>query len=280
MKDIFWFIKQSIILDIRLLVISEWSILKKIHFVLMKYFLIVKHAFKKFTLGADFCWFNKKKIYYNTKFGLAGYQRLLCTHQNLINLAGIAKATTVIDIGANVGFFTMLSRDLFPESKIFACEPVPRIFQCLKNNFENDKNTQVFEIAISDFDGTAKMNFDEHHSSVSQITNSGNLNIIVKRLDDFVKENNINRIDLLKIDTKTFEAHVVRGGQNSLKITKYLFIEVSMEKDNKNYSISSLLKQLSTDNYNFQLVCFRNFDDVSEGTMSVMDALFVNKMLI
>ena len=98
-------------------------------------------------------------------------------------------------------------------------------------------------------------------------------------LDVFVRENNIDCIDILKIDTETFEAHVLRGGSDSLSKTKYLFIEITME-NNDNYTISSLLKLLSTENYDFQLVGFRNYNDTSEGLMPIMDGLFFNKKLI
>jgi FkbM family methyltransferase len=136
-------------------------------------------------------------------------------------------------------FFSKLCRDLFPKSKIFAFEPIPKIFQCLKNNFRDDKNTKVFNLAISDFNGSTKMDFNEQNSALSRISVDGNVDVNVKTLDSVVKENSIDHIDILKIDTETFEAHVLRGGSDSLSKTKYLFIEITME-DNDNYTISSL----------------------------------------
>lgn len=279
MKKTLWFIKQSLMLDCKFFKISNWSFERKIKFLILKYFLIFKHFVKKFKLGEDFCYFDNKKIYYDTRFGLAGYQRILSTHQYLIKLVGIHNVNTVLDIGANVGFFSKLCRDIFPESKIFSFEPVPKTFQCLENNFKDDVNTKVFNLGISDFNGEAKMNFNEQDSAVSQITEEGNIKICVRKLDDVVKENNIDGIDILKIDTETFEAHVLRGGINSLRKTKYLFMEITMEENNHNYTISSLLKLLSTENYDFQLIGFRNYNDTGEGHMPIMDALFVNKHL-
>ena len=278
MKNIFWFVKQSIILDFKFFKVSDWSVLKKINFFILKYFLMFKHFLKRFELSEDFCWFDNKKIYYDSRFGLAGYQSILSRHQNLIKLAGIHNPGTIIDIGANVGFFSKLCRDLFPKSKIFSFEPIPKTFQCLKNNFKDDMDTKVFNLAISDFNGKAKMSFDEQYSAISQITNKGDVNVNVRRLDDVAKENNIDCIDILKIDTETFEAHVLRGGLDSLSKTKYLLIEISMVNNN-NYTISSLLKLLSTKNHDFQLVGFRNYNDTGEGLMPIMDALFVNKNL-
>lgn len=279
MKNLIWSIKQSIIVDFKFLKVSNWSVFKKIIFLILKYFLIFKHFLKKFELGKNFCWFDNKKIYYDSRYGLAGYQSLLARHQRLIKLENIKEAKVIIDIGANVGFFSKLCRDLFPKSKIFSFEPIPKTFQCLKNNFRDDKNTIVFNLAISDFNGKTKMNFDEKDSTTSQISDKGGVEVNVRRLDDIARENNIDCVDMLKIDTETFEAHVLRGGSDSLSKTKYLFIEINME-NNKNYTISSLLKLLSTGNYDFQLVGFRNYNDTSEGRMRMMDALFKNIKLI
>lgn len=280
MKNIIWLINQSLVLDIKFMRVSDWSLLKKIDFVILKYLLVSKHFFKKFKLGDDFCYFDGKKIYYDSRYGLAGYQRLLSTHQNLIKLAGIHHSDTIIDIGANVGFFSKLCRDLFPESKIFSFEPIPKTFQCLQNNFQKDTNTEVFNLAISDCNGKSKMNFNEQNSAVSQITDNGNVPVNVRKLDDFIKEKNISNIDILKIDTETFEAHVLRGGIDSLSKVRYLFMEITMEEDNHNYTLSSLLKLLSTEKYDFQLIGFRNYNDKGEGKILIMDALFINKLLL
>jgi len=275
MKKALWFIKQSIVLDLKFFRVSGWSILKKIDFLVLKYYLIIWHFFKKFNLGKDFCYFDRKKIYYDSKHGLTGYQSLLARHQKLIKLEDIKGVKVVIDIGANVGFFSKLCRDIYPKSKIFAFEPIPKTFECLKKNFCEDNNMQVYNLAISDYDGRAKMNFDEQDSVISQITEKGDIEVEARVLDGFVEKNNIDYIDILKIDTEEHEAHVLRGASATLPRTRYLFIEIQIE-NNENYTISSLLRLLSTDNYDFQLVGFRNYSDTSEGRMRVMDALFKN----
>jgi len=275
-KKIVWFIKQSLMLDYKFMETSKFNIVDKSKFLLIKYFLILKHLFKNFELGKDFCFFNGKKIFYDSKFGLAGYQRILCTHQNLIKLAQINNVKVVIDIGANVGFFSKLCRFLFPESKIFSFEPIPQTYTCLYKNFKSDKNTYVYNLGISDFNGKSKMNFNSQNSAVSQITINGNIKVYVNKLDDFVKNNNIEYIDILKIDTESFESHVLRGAHRALSKTKYIFMEITMEANNYNYTISSLLKLLSSSKFDFQLIAFRNYADKSEGEMPIMDALFKN----
>jgi len=87
------------------------------------------------------------------------------------------------------------------------------------------------------------MNFNTEDSAISQISNTGNIDVNVLRLDDFVYEHNINHIDILKIDTETFENFVLSGASNILKNTRYILIEITID-NNENYTISSLFKLL------------------------------------
>lgn len=47
-------------------------------------------------------------------------------------------------------------------------------------------------------------------------------------------------------------------------------------ENNENYTITSLFRLLSTDQYDFQLIGFRNYADKSQGEMPTMDAIFRN----
>ncbi len=278
-KNIFWFAGRSFILDIKFLQISDWRIGKKIRFLTLKYFLLVFHTFKKFSLGEDFCSFDGRNIYYDSRLGLAGFQSMLTRHQNLMKLAGIKDIRTVVDVGANVGFFSTLCRDRFPEAKIFAFEPVPMTCRCLEKNFEGDNNIKFFQAAIGDENTQLRMNFDVQNCLISYMADEGNVLVDVKRLDDALAAEHLGQIDMLKVDTESFEAHVLRGAPKTLAKTKYLFLEISMEEKNEHYTISSLLKLLSTQDYDFQLIGFRNYHDVSEGLMPIMDGLFINKKI-
>lgn len=275
MATLLWFVKQSIYLDIRFLKVSRWGAGKKIEFLLKKYWLIFKHYYRRFALGKHWVSFSGSKIYYDSKFGLAGYQSILARHQNLMQVAGVKDAKVVVDIGANVGFFSKLCRELFPACRIYAVEPIPQINDCLKKNFSGDEKAFLSDVAISDVTGETTMNFDSDLSSISHFNEKGNITVKTETLDDFVQRNAIERIDILKIDVETFEAQVLRGASRALGMTKILFMEVTIE-DNKNYTISSLLKMLSTEKHDFQLVGFRNYADTGEGKMPIMDAVFEN----
>lgn len=277
MKNVLWFARTSLLLDWRFLIVSSWSIFKKINFIILKYLLIIKHFVVPFTLGRSYTKFSGETIYYDSKFGVAGYQRTLTTHQKLIRCAtNVNDISVIVDIGANVGYFSKLCQQMFPHALIYAIEPIEQIYHCLVKNFaESSGDVKAFQMALSDKQGKAKMRFNPDSSAISQISETGEVDVEVETLDNFSDRNKIDYIDILKIDTETFEAHVLRGARNILKNVRYLFIEVTM-RDNPNYTLSSLMRLLHSDDYDFQLVSFRNYADVDEGEMPTMDVLLEN----
>lgn len=210
METPLWFIKQSLSLDVRFLRVSRWGIGKKVEFLTKKYWLIFKHYYHKFFLGKSWVYLFGSKVFYDSKFGIAGYQRILSCHQDLLCIAGIKSAKIIVDVGANVGFFSKLCRELFPNSRIYAIEPIPQINSCLKRNFAGDVNTTLSDVAISDVAGKTSMNFNDELSSISSFNKNGNIIVKTETLDDLIKRNGIDHIDILKIDVEMFEAHVLR----------------------------------------------------------------------
>ena len=66
MKTLLWFVKQSLLLDIQFLNVSRWSIAKKTEFLVKKYWLIIKHYYRKFTLGKHSVNLFGSEIYYDS----------------------------------------------------------------------------------------------------------------------------------------------------------------------------------------------------------------------
>jgi FkbM family methyltransferase len=280
-----WLARQSLALDRQTLRITPWPLSKRYGFIIKKYallgqLLIGQLLWRPFRLGKSNTKWAGERIYYDSRFGLAGYQRMLTTPVNLFRVAGVKDFGTVIDCGANVGFFSKMILQLAPHAHIYAIEPVPTTFECLQRNMASSPKVQVFQTAITDHTGTVRMAFDTNNSAISRITDEadeGNVEAQAMTLDDFATQQGIGDVDLLKIDTETYEAHVLRGARAALARTKHLLIEITIE-ENQNYTISSLMSLLQGDGYDFQLVAFRNFADVGEGKIPIMDCLLVNRL--
>jgi len=274
-SSILWLIKRSIDLDLKLIKVSNWSNNKKIQFIFYKYFLLLKHLFIKFKFGKSSIQLFGEKVYYDSPYGLADYQSMLCRHQEWLRIGNVKDSKVIIDIGANVGFFSKMARSLYPSSKIYAIEPVPAVYSLLSKNFNGDLNTKLFNFAVSSKEGKQKMIADAKDYLISKFSNNGNFSIDTNTLDNFIHEQRIHDIDILKIDVETFENLVLLGAKQALSKTKYLLLEITI-KNNKNYTISSLMSLLYSKKYNYQLIAFRNYSDVGEGEMPVMDCLFKN----
>lgn len=283
-----WFVKSSLTLDIGFLKVSRWSLFRKFQFIFIKYLEIIclNLGAHKFKLGKSFVNLFGCKVFYDSPYGIAGYQSMLARHQKMILENNITNIRTIVDVGANVGFFSMMVRDLFPGSNIYAIEPVPQIFECLQKNL-NDKLSRVFNLAISNSNTKVKMSFKKDESAFSHVIRDSETNkfgeseiidVEAMTLDTFCIKNRINNIDILKVDTESFELEVLEGADDSLSKTRFLHVEISI-KDNDRYTFSRINSLLFSKEHNFQLVSFRNFTGKGDGPIPVGDFLYRNLMV-
>lgn len=147
----------------------------------------------------------------------------------------VKKGWICLDIGANIGFYTLtLSKLVGEDGKIYAIEPSQSNYKKLNDNIaiNNLDNCITSNIALSSKSG-------EFLFSVSPNQNSGwgrlgkwksaqsEVIVNVNTLDDFVIFNNISNIDFLKIDIEGHELEFLQGAKNTLKngIVKRIMIE-------------------------------------------------------
>ena len=134
------------------------------------------------------------------------------------------KSNIVFDIGANIGYYTLLAAISNKEAQVFAFEPVPRIYECLNHNIELNMLSNVItsSMAVTNFDGEITLYIPAGDVPSSASTLKGfreaeeELKVPAITLDTFVNENNIGRVDLLKIDTEATEHMVLWGGRNTI----------------------------------------------------------------
>ncbi|MBC7882407.1 MAG: FkbM family methyltransferase [Anaerolineae bacterium] len=134
---------------------------------------------------------------------------------------------TVLDIGANVGNYASQVMQISPKAQVFAFEPHPKTFKQLEAT-ANKTGFAAFNLACSDQPGTLQL-FDyadndgsEHASLYKEViekvwsSNSNTWDVSVITVDHFIEENNLSKVDLLKVDTEGSELRVLLGAKQSI----------------------------------------------------------------
>jgi FkbM family methyltransferase len=142
----------------------------------------------------------------------------------LMQLKLIEDGYNVLDIGGNYGWYAMRIAKEKPKSHIFSFEPIPGTFNFLNENIKLNtlNNIKTFNFGLSDAEGSFIFYFDSNLSvnaslaNVSEKSGIENITCSVKKLDDFVKEQNIH-VDFMKCDVEGAELLVYKGGINMIK---------------------------------------------------------------
>lgn len=74
---------------------------------------------------------------------------------------------TIFDIGANIGLFTLFALDRWPDARVYAFEPVPEIFQVLRENLRPYPNAHPIATALGAIAGTATTGYYPRYTMMS-----------------------------------------------------------------------------------------------------------------
>jgi len=133
----------------------------------------------------------------------------------------VQNGSVVYDIGAHVGFYTLLASELVDENgKVIAFEPVSRNLWHLKKHLEmnNCANVIVIEAAVSDKGGVSSFN-EGSDSSTGHLSKDGNLKVATVSIDELVTTGKIPPPNYMKIDVEGAEFLVLKGAK--LTLTRY-----------------------------------------------------------
>jgi FkbM family methyltransferase len=144
-----------------------------------------------------------------------------------------------IDVGCHVGYYSFIwAKD--PKNLIYAFEPVPELYDKLKEKEEEYTNFKVFNYAICETDGEQYFNLNNNLATCSlknftegytSFYTKDKIIVKTKRLDTFCEEMGIDEICLLKSDAQGSDLEVVKSlGERIIKCEK-LLIEAFITPD-------------------------------------------------
>ena len=173
----------------------------------------------------------------------------------------------VIDIGAHKGEFISFINKNFKIKKAYCFEPNPKVFKILKEKYNLNNKIELFNSGASNDSGNIffNENIESSSSSINELNKNSNyykkkffllnflnsnevtkkIQIQVVTLSEFIIENKINTIDLLKIDTEGYEFQVLQGLKDKINNIHLLHFEHHFDdmiiKDYKLTHIHNLL---------------------------------------
>jgi FkbM family methyltransferase len=160
-------------------------------------------------------WVNSQLYYW----GYDGYEPGV----TLLMRSLLRSRRSVLDIGANIGYYTVLAATLAPEAEVHAFEPWPLLFERLHRNvaLNGFRRVHLSRVAVSDRDGSAVLHLPSPSPGDLHLTNASLLpgftaqgsimEVPVTRLDTYCHGRVTRQVDLIKIDVEGAELSVLRG---------------------------------------------------------------------
>jgi FkbM family methyltransferase len=145
----------------------------------------------------------------------------------------IKQASVFFDVGANIGYFTVLAEKLNDKVKIFSFEPSNGPKYYLNRNVKSNhlKNVHVIEKAVADINGTLEFFevVNEKYPGVEyQLSGSNSLQnqfglskqkhykVPTTTLNVVMDENNLKQLDLIKLDTECTEHYILKSSADTI----------------------------------------------------------------
>lgn len=145
--------------------------------------------------------------------------------QTALFLEHVRPGATVFDIGAHVGYYTLLAARLAGrEGRVWSFEPHPRNCAFLRRHVSLNRleNVHIENVAIGAREGAAR--FDEGTGSgTGRVAEGGALEVRMRRLDDLCAEHGLVP-DVVKLDVEGAEMDVLDGGARTFAARPVLFL--------------------------------------------------------
>jgi len=155
---------------------------------------------------------------------------------------------TILDIGANVGCFSLFMASKYPEARIFAFEPMAKNFEMLKKNagINASKQLSCISKAVFGHSGTLKLqyipqeDFPTRASVFKYQSFWDSIDVPCISLSDIFQQNDIRQVDLLKLDCEGAEYDILyQLPENSFSILIFRSRSAAPEKEESRSCLST-----------------------------------------
>ena len=193
---------------------------------------------------------------------------------------------SVVDVGGNVGQFSLFASHRWPDAVIHAFEPIPdqadrfasvhgkrvTLHRCALG----EKETKLPIHIASRKDSSSLLPLGRRQKTMFSMEEVGQIEVPVKRLDEVLSADDLQQPALLKIDVQGFEYEVLSGASALLEHFSHIYVEASFvelyEGQKLAHEIEALLLLAG-----FELAKKHNTMSGSDGSVVQSDLLFRNR---
>jgi FkbM family methyltransferase len=150
----------------------------------------------------------------------------------------------VVDAGANRGAFTDAFLRLHQPERIVLVEAIPDLAMKLQARFQGDRRITVVSAALSDRNGEAQFEINRSEASSSllpidprnsawfgrDLSVANSITVVTLTLPELMNRQQLERVDLLKLDLQGAERLVLSGGAEVLDRVGVIYTEVFFER--------------------------------------------------
>lgn len=217
--------------------------LKMLFLLFVAFFAVVSEGFSYFLLGLNR---RQKHLLVNgfkmlTLSGDRGISRELAVYKirekfttdYIRSLVG--KKMTIIDIGANIGYYALLEANLARKGVVYAFEPDRGNYQILQRNILLNKlqNIVLLPLAVADSVGEKefylypKRNWSSFNSQIG-VSFFDKIKVKTTSLDAFWQKIGQRQIDLVRMDVEGYEGQIIKGAEKLLNQSKHLTLVIEV----------------------------------------------------
>jgi FkbM family methyltransferase len=225
-----------------------------------------------------------KRLVFRTPSRYDDFVQLMCFFDN-------RKAVNLIDVGANVGEFSLDFHHFFPTNDFIYCfEPNPTLRTHLEATLQNIPNVAPFAVGVGDEKSVMTLSvpkkkatlgsflkFNTEANAHYQTTEADDYEVTVDRLDDLLEER--HGPTLVKIDVQGFEEKVLLGGRSTIGRSDAVLLECSFAPMHVGAEPTFNTCASILFNWGFVPVVFQRYGVLINTYAFERDVLFVKKVL-
>lgn len=151
----------------------------------------------------------------------------------------VKEGGVVLELGAYIGMYAIkMAQIVGKKGKVLAVESMRRNFEILKKNISNNNLDNIIAInkAVWHEKGVLKFysNKKQDNSAINGVVDTKNtIDVQSDTVDNIVKENNLTRVDFVRIQVNGAEKNVLEGMEETFKLKPVIMLMIIYDDRNK-----------------------------------------------